>query len=658
MRVAPAVVLLFALSPAGMAADASTLDVIGGADLLRVAPGDPAPLPMLDLQVRLDVTGMMVHGTVTQTFLNPTTDEIEAVYVFPLPEQAAVHHMEMRIGERRIVSVIQEREEARRTYVQAREEGRKAALVEQKRPNLFTASAANINPGESIDITLEYIQELDYNDGEFQLAFPLTFMPRYAPPAAQRRAVLQQAIQEMAAALAAKEGPVETPRARIEVRVQVGFPLDSLDSPSHEIRTWWDGETLMVEPSGTSVAADRDFLLRWRPQLDREPRWAVHTEERDDGSYALLMLLPPLEDAGDGSGLATETLFIVDVSGSMKGPSIRQARQALLAALDRLRPDDAFNLLAFNDHVMEFAPSFLEATEGALEEARAWVRGLGAGGGTQIFPALRHGVDLTRLQESDRVRRILFLTDGAVQNEEEVLRSILRDLGTVRLHALGIGRAPNRYLMRRMAGYGHGLCDFITDTVEAENRIDAFFARLHRPVMTDLSLEWEGREPLEVYPARLPDLHAGEPLFVSARLPRGPEAGRVTLRGQLPDGSVTFRGELQGDAPGESGVAVRWARARVSSLFQELHAGGDAEAIRREVIEVSKTFHIVTRYTSLVALEEFPSAVDHARHVRVPNALPAGSLPRGGTMDPLLLLLAGLLAAGGSVLLLLTHRRA
>jgi len=338
----------------------------------------------------------------------------------------------------------------------------------------------------------------------------------------------------------------------------------------------------------------------------------------------------------------------------MKGPSIRQARQALLAALERLRPGDAFNLLAFNDRMTEFASKFLPATESTLADARLWVNGLEAGGGTEIFPALRRGVDLTRAGEAHGVRRILFLTDGAVQNEEPLLRSILEDLGTVRLHALGIGSAPNRYLMQHMADYGRGLCEFISDVSEAEDRMDAFFARLHRPVMTDLRLEWEGAEPSAIYPSRLPDLHAGEPLFVSARLPPGTAGGRVSLHGIVQDGPQIYHGTLEGNAPDESGVAIRWGRAQVASLMQDLHAGSDAETIRKEVIAVSRTFQIVTRYTSLVAVEEFPTAVGQARQVSVPNG---GSLPRGGTAEPLILALAMLLTLAGGTLFLLARRR-
>jgi Ca-activated chloride channel family protein len=488
--------------------------------------------------------------------------------------------------------------------------------------------------------------------------------PRYNPPdPAAAAARLVRTLAEHAAGAgrpASLSGAVaEAPQARLEVRLQAGFPLEEVESLSHDVETWWDTETLVIEPRGGTVAADRDFLQRWRPLLGHEPRSALFTESRGSERYALLMMLPPLEGVEAGAGLPTETLFIVDVSGSMKGPSIRQAREALLAALYRLRPDDTFNLMAFSDALTEFAPTFQPASDDALARAAGWVRDLRAGGGTEIFPALQRGVELSRLGEVDRVQRIIFLTDGAVGNEDQVLRSLLADLGPVRLHTLGIGRAPNRYLMRRMADHGRGLCDFIAETAEAENRVDAFLARLDRPVMTGLSLEWEGTEPLEIYPPGLPDLHAGEPLLVSARLAAGASPGAVRLHGRTAGGPLSFEMLLDESAPRDSGVATRWARAQVASLMADLLSGSDPDSVRARIIQVSKRFHIVTRFTSLVAVEEFPSAVDEARWVRVPNALPSSAgLAQGGTHDRLLLLTGLLLSlAGGALLVMLRGAR-
>jgi Ca-activated chloride channel family protein len=622
-------------------------DPAGTGELLWKSPGGLVSLPVLDISVELEVTGILVRGTVTQTFRNPTSEVIECLYVFPLPERAAVRHMEMRIGPRRIVSVIKEREEARQVYDKAKEEGRKAALVDQERPNLFTTSAAGINPGETVEVRLEYLEEASYDGGTFGLVFPLTFTPRFSPGGtAEGSRPVAEAFSRDASG---------SPRARIVVRLDAGVPLRKVESESHALETWWDGAILVAKPAGDTVAADRDFLLRWEPFLGPAPLAALFTEDRQDGKYVLMMLLPPAEGIGAGRGLPTETLFVLDVSSSMDGPSIDQARTALLAALDRLRPGDTFNILIFNDAVAEFRPAFVPAGGPDLDEARRFVRDLRATGGTRIDIALDRALEKLGTPGDDRVRRLIFLTDGAVDNEDAILRDVRARLGRARLHALGIGSAPNRYLMRKMAEAGRGTCEFIATSDSAENRVEAFLARLDRPVMSDLRLEWDGVEPSDAYPSPLPDLHAGEPLYVSARIDGGRSVRRVTLRGRTLEGPLAFdlRTEERG---GGDGVATRWARARVESLMDTLHSNADPESVRRAVIGVAVPFGIVTRYTSLVAVEEFPTATGDALPVQVASGLPFGStlmgdLPQGGTMEPLFFLAGILLAGLGSLVL-------
>jgi Ca-activated chloride channel family protein len=368
------------------------------------------------------------------------------------------------------------------------------------------------------------------------------------------------------------------------------------------------------------------------------------------------MLLPPLQGVGTGRGLPTETLFIIDVSGSMAGSSIEQARTALLAALDRLRPEDTFDILAFSDVVSEFRPGFVGASGGDLDEARAWTWSLQADGGTRIDLALEKGLSLVRSSPSSRSRRIVFLTDGAVDNEDAVLQDVRRGLGAARLHTLGIGAAPNRHLMRKMAAAGRGLCEFISTPAGATNQVDAFFSRLDRPVMSDLALAWDGGDPVEAYPALLPDLHSGEPLFLSARLAPGRPLQRLLMSGTTLEGALRLEVTASGPAATGSGVAVRWGRAKVESLLDTLLDGAVPDAVRGAVVEISKAFGFVTPYTSLVAVEEFPTATGACSRVRVANALPDGSqvlgdLPAGGTDGPILFLLAMLFLFAGCVLL-------
>jgi Ca-activated chloride channel family protein len=618
---------------------------VGAGELLWRGPSGWVALPVDDLQVRVRVTGVMVHGAVTQRFHNPTGQVIDVLFVFPLPDRAAVHAMEMRIGERRIRSVVREREEARREYEAAKSEGRKAALVEQLRPNLFTTAAANLNPGESIEIVLEYVEESRYRDGGFELSVPLSFTPRASPPA--RTAGGADGAE--APGLPGDEFAPCVPRADLEVLLETGFPLDEVDSSSHRLSTESTGAgQLLVRPAEGEIVADRDFRLRWTPRLEAAPRAFTLVEERGDERFVLVLMIPPLPDSEAGFGLPTETLFVIDVSSSMDGPSIEQARRALLAALDRLRPEDRFNLLAFNHETAAFERRFVQAEEGALAEARDWVRGLVATGGTRIDLALMRGIELAGESRGTRAQRIVFLTDGAVGNEQQVLAAVAERLGDVRLHTLGIGQAPNSWLMRKMAESGRGLCEFISATEPAENRIDAFLARLDRPVATDLDLRWEGLEPRDVHPRTLPDLHAGEALVLSARLDATETAGSVSLSGYTRGGWIESAAPVATTAVGETGIATRWARAEVEALMDSLHEGAPPFDVRRAVVDVALDHGLVTRFTSRVAVDDRPTALGPSREVRL-----AAALPRGGGDERrrarlgLALALCGLLAMAG-----------
>jgi len=610
------------------------LEAVGSGELLWKTEDGWIPLPMISTDVELTVTGILVQGKVHQIFRNGTDETIEVLYAFPLPARAAVQRMEMVIGERTIRSVIRERAAARKTYERAKQSGRKAALLDQHRANLFTVAAANINPGETVAVVLEYLEDAPFENGSFHLRFPLRFTPRFAPPNHGEHPVPARAIR---------------PPARVRVDLRAGVALERVDSPSHSVVVHETDEGYRLSTTESSIA-DRDFQLRWTPRLEDRPQAAVFVEDREDARYALIMIAPPLPDSETGLGLPTETLFIVDVSGSMSGPSIQQARQALLAALDRLRPDDTFNLLKFNDRNSFFRDGFEFAEGASLEAAREWVRSLRADGGTMIYPALMRGLGALGDSRTNRAQRMVFLTDGAVSNEAEVLRGITEQLGDARLHTIGIGNAPNEYLMRKMAWFGRGLCEFVSSDGETGNRIDSFFTRLDRPVMVDLDLRWDGITPGQVYPSRLTDLHAGQPLVLYARLDRHPGDVNVTLSGQSRSGWTEVVVPLRDAVPG-TGVATRWARAKVGSLMDSLHEGAEKEGVRTAVIDVGLDFGLVTAYTSLVAVEEIPSALEAARTTRR-----AAALPLGGTGGPLRLRLGLILVALGAVLFVLRTR--
>ena len=592
-------------------------------DLFWLSESGAVPLPMTDVEVDLRVSGVVIDGTLTQQFENPTGETIEALYVFPLPPDAAVYAMEIRIGDRSIVAEVREKEQARRIYTEAKEDGRKAALVAQHRPNLFRTSAANILPGDSIEVELHFVQKATRIGDEYRATFPLTITPRYAP--AGHGGVPESTV-------------TQHPGVRVRVEIDGGSALERIETPLHRMKrtTDEDGRVLLQLAHG-AVPADRDFILNWTPARSAMPEIATFVETRGDERYALILLVPPVAESRLGIGLPTETLFVIDVSSSMQGPSIEQARQALLRALERLRPQDRFNILKFNGDSIAYAAGFQTATAPALERAKTWVADLEATGGTAIYPALTRAMDMIGQGASGYASRVIFLTDGAVANEQEVLRAIAGRLGQTRLHTIGIGAAPNAYLMRKMAWHGRGICEFVATVEQADNRIDTFFDRLERPVWTDLELRWDGVRAEGVAPGRLPDLHRDEPLVLSAKL-SATSGGTLTVGGWSVDGWTERTVALDRTGIDNHGIALTWARARVETLLDSLLEGADEGTVRDNVIELALTFRLVTAYTSLVAVEHYSHDLERGvRH----------ALPRTGTLDPLKKRIALLFAVAG-----------
>lgn len=681
-------------APDWLARCAIALEDVQSGELLWRVGGTYVPMPVLQTDVLMRISGVVQHGTLTQRFENPSQVVIEALYVFPLPERAAVHHMEIRIGDRRIVSVVQERQQARATYTQAKKQGTKAALVEQERPNLFTMSVANINPGESITVVLEYVEELEVRNNIYSVKFPLTFTPRYVPDAFLR--ISESAGQVTVTSATVPDADRVTPpfresewstapRASFRARIDMGIALAEVRCPSHDVRVTHAGTRYDVAPETAEILADRELILEWSPAIGNVPEATLVTESDKTGSYALCMLLPPVPTAIEDAGMPTETVFVVDVSGSMGGPSIRQARHALLAAIERLRPNDRFNIIKFNERYEQFSQHFRTVDPAARSEAKNWVRGLRASGGTMIYPALLRSVEL--FHEEDRVdgsrdtqqrpasnadegvvQRIIFVTDGAVANESEVLQHIMQGLGRVRLHCIGIGPSPNRYLMREMAAKGHGVCTFVNNVGDAKNHINIVFAKLARPVMSAIGVEWDGDGEAEIYPATLPDVHSGEPLVLAVRLPQGDSTGAMLLRGQTRAGPVQMRLEVnQANGSTSGAIATLWARHNVAELMDAMHRmasePGSQDSLRSAVVRVAMAHHLVTRFTSLVAVEERVTATGDPTTVRVANALPQGSqllrmgLPQGGTSLPLRAVIAWCTTLFGLLILMVAAPR-
>jgi Ca-activated chloride channel homolog len=649
------VVVLAAVWASSALAQESPPRVTHGSLLIHThVAGRPEEVPAVRTDVRIRVTGPIARVAVTQEFLNPTAEWLEGVYVFPLPEGAAVDAMRLKVGERVIEGQIREREEARQRYQQARESGKKASLLEQERPNIFTMSVANLGPGETAVVDIEYQEVVRYDQGEFRLRFPMVVGPRYIPgsdpvagapgtgwgtdttavPDAQR---ITPPVRHPA------EGAVSP--VRLTVELDAGFPLKRLVSAYHPIVTTPVSKTgHSIALTDAAVPADRDFELVWAPDPGKQPAAAVFTEWHGGQPYALVMLMPPAPTDGVGSRLPREVIFIIDTSGSMAGASIQQARLALDEALAALAPGDRFNVIQFNSRTERLFPAPVPAGRAEVERARRWVQGLQANGGTEMLPALRAALEGDA--EAAGVRQVVFVTDGLVGNENQLFAYLSQSLARSRLFTVGIGAAPNGHFMTKAAQFGRGTYTYIGSPGEVGEKMGALFRKLEHPVLGDVAVDW-GSETVETWPARVPDLYLGEPVVLLARLGATP-GSELTVSGRRD--TEPWEARLRVEAgPDETGIHKLWARKKIAGLMDRLREGADRGEVRSAVVAVALQHHLVSAYTSLVAVDLTPSrpAGTPSGTANVPVALPAGmvhekifgGLPNGATPGPLYLAL-------------------
>ena len=623
------------------------------AGLMQLAHPALGYVPAIQLSARAHfrVTGLVAHVRLEQTFRNDTGEWVEGEYLFPLPEDAAVNRLELRVGERLIVGKIHEKQEARELFEKAKITGHKASLVEQRRANLFANKLANIAPGETVRVSLDYVQRVSYRDGEFSLRFPMTVTPRYTPEGHPGAAEVWHLLNPVPATRANPIQPIS-----LTAEINMGLPLATVESAYHALSLTRQQGVYQVALADGAVPMNRDFLLRWRAQPGSEPRAAVFHERIGAAEYALLMVLPPSGPALP-SAMERELVFVIDTSGSMGGTSIDQARASLDFALTRLAPGDKFNIIEFNNDARRLFPASVTASRHSIARAREFVRHLDAGGGTEMRAALDLALPRPAEEHADRLRQVVFITDGAVGNEADLFRQIRDRLGNSRLFTVGIGSAPNSWFMRKAARFGGGDFTFIGDVLEVQAEMESLFTRLGQTVMADVKIDWP--VAAETYPRKIPNLYPGEPLLVAARADDSLQGSSVVIRGRN-DGEdwreeLLFAPPSPGLEDGYRGIGAIWARARIESLLDEKILGRSESEVRAEVLPLALEHQLVSPYTSFLAVEQVPSRpaeLGLEKHP-VPNLRPQGqsaqayAYPRTATAARLQLLL-------GVVLLLCT----
>lgn len=576
---------------------------------------------VLKTDVSFKISGLIARAVVKQTFENTSNEWMEGIYVFPLPENAAVDHLRMRVGERQIEGQIKERHEAKKVYLKAKHSGKKASLVEQQRPNIFTASVANIEPGGTIEIEIEYQHQLDYVDQSVSMRFPLVVAPRYIPGLSREVTETISINQGFGWANDTDQVPDAsriTPPVRnhndagennvsMSIRLKPGFTVEEIKSHYHPVDIIEENPgDFVISLKDGAIPANRDFLLVWKAKAGNAPQAAAFVEQRNDDQYSLLMLVPPkINDRVELQPLK-EVVFVIDTSGSMYGESIKQAKNALRIGLRRLDARDTFNIIEFNSDTRKLFTNSRRADQDAINKGLNFIDGLDAEGGTEMLPAL----ELALSGETDglRLRQLIFLTDGAIGNEREMFSLIDDRLGHNRLFTVGIGSAPNSYFMRKAAQFGRGTFTYIGDVSEVQKKLTDLFTKIESPLLTDIKLNFsESGFDAEIYPSEVPDLYENEPLLVSVRSPSMADKLIVTeMRGAFP-----WKTEIAIDVgANDTGVAAVWARSKIGQLMDDrikVDEPSSKQLIKDTIIAIALDHYLVTRFSSLVAVDVTPA---------------------------------------------------
>ncbi len=600
----------------------SAEDSPGSGALMAKVDEKEVPMPLKHTDVRASVSGYIGSVEVVQQFHNPYSSKIEAVYVFPLPHNAAVNEFIMTIGERRIRGIIRERKEAEEIYQQAKRQGYVASLLTEERPNVFTQSVANIEPGKEIDVTIRYFHTLEYVDGWYEFVFPMVVGPRFNPPGTT------DGVGAAARGQAGASGqrtevqylkPGERSGHDISLRVDVdaGVAIEEFRCATHDVtHASASSNQLSIALKPEDGLPNRDFVLRYRVAGEKiKSDLLTHRDER--GGYFTLMLYPPRE-VGNLARQPLELVFVLDCSGSMNGRPIAQAKAAVERGLGLLRPGDSFQIINFSISAVQLGPAPLDATPENVQRGRSYLRSLHGEGGTMMIEGIKAALDFPH--DPQRLRFVCFLTDGYIGNEAEILGEIHQRLGASRIFSFGIGSSVNRYLIDHMAKAGRGAVAYLGSRDEAAKVMEDFFERISHPGLTDLAIDWGGMQVSEVFPRALPDLFVGRPVILTGRFQGN--AASIRVAGKVAGERVEFAVPVDADdaTATHPGLPSVWARMKIADLAEQSTYAPSAE-LPEQIKHVALDYGLMSAFTAFVAVDS-TRRTEGAEGTTVPVAVP------------------------------------
>ncbi|WOT06543.1 marine proteobacterial sortase target protein [Shewanella youngdeokensis] len=588
-------------------------------------------LPMVT-EVSMQVSGWTNRVLVRHEFYNAQPLWLNGEYVFPLPNSAAVDGLKLIIGDRVIEGEIKPKQTAKALFNAAQKAGKKASLLQQIRPNLFSAKVANLAPGETLIVQLNYQQQVDYEQGQFSLRFPMVAAPRYQPGSVRSSTAFALANQgesqhvnyaaPVDTAISDENNTESKPFNRVDIDIQLdaGMPINDIDSPYHQVVVSHQTDN-KAHISLTAAKANSDFVLNWRPQVGHAPTVATFSQQGKSypnaGSgkssykhsantqYALMMLMPPKASNIKAVGTARELILVIDTSGSMSGEALEQAKAAIIYALEGLDSHDSFNVLQFNSQVYAFSEQSVKANTRNVAMAKSYVGNLYADGGTEMALALNKALVQPMGQAAPGLglRQVMFVTDGAVGNEAQLFNQIRNQLQRSRLFTVGIGSAPNSHFMERAAEFGRGTYTYIGKQSEVKSKMVAMLDKLQQPTVTDVELRFADGTVPDYWPATIPDLYAHEPVMVAIKLTDFDDR-QLVVSGKLA-GQLWQQPVLIATDSSAKGLDLIWARKKIAALELSKERA-NRDRIEANITAISLNYHVMSAYTSLVAIDKTP----------------------------------------------------
>jgi len=626
---------LLATASIARAAPSPGLDEKLGGQVRAEIDGRTVSFPLLKSEIEADIQGDLATVMIIQTFTNPTARPLNATYLFPLNKGSAVFAMQMEVGDERIVAVIKRREEAQAVFDKAKSQGKAAALLSQHRPNMFAQEIANLMPGQPVRVTLRYVQTVPRIDGAYELVVPLIVGPRYNPqgPAGIARletATISDGDDPLEARRETTSGgwqiapppaypevagltiPATVNADRVSIRVDLasGVPVTDVSSQTHQVTISGNETAKVIGLAEGRTIDNRDFVLRYRLS-STGVQSGLLTHKDSGGGYFSLMIEPPAAPA-EADITPRELVFVLDTSGSMGGDPIEASKTFMRHALQTLRPTDYFRVLRFSSNTSEFASGPVAATPEAVASGLEFVNGLSAGGGTEIPNAISSAFAVK--QQPGTMRIVVFLSDGYIGNEAEVLRLVDSVIDEARIYAFGVGTSVNRYLLAEMARHGRGFARFIDPTETSNDAAISLAQRLDAPVLTDIAIDWGSLQTADVAPQAIPDLFKGDSIRIQGRYETAGEH-MLTVRGlvngrpaQLPL-KVVFPDETS-DAASRA-IPLVWARTQIADAMAAYNGPNRANfmgltqpMLKERVTQLGLTHSLVTQWTSFVAISE------------------------------------------------------